>query len=191
VLEWFKDKRRWMPEPDHMMDVFVGEFPWAKSCNGWDETKDWVQYAMGGDELPYSVVVPTTTYLRENGTFDCSIDDTISVLMPSAWLIRNMGLGWSGGRFSFVDSTNEVVAFNPSAEEVGPSALLISKEKLTRFLSENNFALIWTVLGERQLIGGHHREWHGRLELSGAYQLRDGIVSDEPLNAWHKTPQES
>jgi hypothetical protein len=107
------------------------------------------------------------------------------------WLIRNMGLRWSGGRFSFVDSTNEVVAFNPSAEDVGPSAFLISKAKLTNFLCENNFDLIWTVLGERQLIGGQHREWHGRLELSGAYQLRDGIVHGEPLNAWHKTPQES
>jgi hypothetical protein len=111
--------------------------------------------------------------------------------MPSAWLMKNMGLRWSGGRFSFVDSTNELVAFNPSAEEVEPYAFLISKEKLTRFLCENNFDLIWTVLGERQLIGGHYQEWHGRLELSGAYQLRDGIVYGEPLNAWHKTPQES
>ncbi len=193
LLEWLNTQNfmgRWMPESQPMLDVFLGEFPWAASYKDRDETKDWVQPSRQRDDLP-SVVVTTTEYLREDATFDCSINDTISALMPSAWLIRNMGLRWSGGRFSFVDSTNEVVAFNPSAEDVGPSAFLISKEKLTHFLSENNFDLIWTVLGERQLIGGHHREWHGRLELSGAYQLRDGIVHGEPLNALHKTPQES
>jgi hypothetical protein len=109
----------------------------------------------------------------------------------SVWLIRNMGLRWSGGRFSFVDSTNDVVALDPSAEEIGPPAFLISKEKVTRFLSENNFELIWTVLGERQLVGGHHQEWYGRLEISGVYQLCYGVVSGEPLNVWHKSPQGS
>ena len=58
-----------------------------------------------------------------------------------------MGLRWSGGRFSFVDSTNEVIAFNPSAEEVGPYAFLISKEKLTPhiphvYLQEREFYLV-------------------------------------------------
>ncbi|MEQ8464203.1 AVAST type 2 anti-phage system protein Avs2 [Coleofasciculus sp. E1-EBD-02] len=191
LLQWLNIQNfmgRWMPESESMFDVFLGEFPWAASYKDKNETKDWVQPSRRRDDLP-SVVVTTTEYLREDGTFDCSIDDTISALIPSAWLIRNMGLRWSGGRFSFVDSTNEVVAFNPSAEEVGPYTVLISPEKLTRFLSENNFEIIWTVLGERQLIGGHHREWHGRLELSGVYQLCNGIVQGEPLKAWYKTPQ--
>ncbi len=78
-----------------------------------------------------------------------------------------MGLRGSGGRFSFVDFTNEIVAFDP-LEKVGPKVFLISKEKVVRFLSKDNFELIWIVFGERQLVGGNTREWHGRLELSGA-----------------------
>ncbi len=191
VLQWLSDKNfmgLWMPKSEHMLDVFIGEFPWAKSCKGWDVTQDWVR--AGHEEANQSppMVVTTTEYLRERATFDCSIDDNISVLMPSAWLIENMGLRWSGGKFNFVDSVNEIVAFNPSVEEANPSACLISKEKLTRFLAENKLEIIWTVLGERQLIGGNHQEWHGRLELSGVYQLKEDIITGERLKSWHQTP---
>ncbi|MBW4604307.1 MAG: ATP-binding protein [Calothrix sp. FI2-JRJ7] len=192
VLEWLSDKNfmgGWMPESQHMLDVFVGEFPWSPSYTNkrFDETQDWVEIWSGQETLPYPIVVTTIEYLRENSTFDCSIDDTISALMPSAWLIKNMGLRWSGGKFSFVDSINEVVAFNPSAEEVGPSAFLISKEKLTPFLVENKLEMIWTVLGERMIIGGNNQGWHGRLELSGVYYLHQGVLAGEGLKAWHKT----
>jgi hypothetical protein len=194
IFQWLKDKNfwgEWMPRPGSMIDVFVGEFPWSPSCKDWAEASAWVQYLNREEEdLPHPVVVTTTEYLCEKGTFDCSIDEIISALMPSAWLMKNMGLRWSSGRFSFVDSTNEVVAFDP-LEEVGPKVFLISKEKVVRFLSENNFELIWIVFGERLLIGGNTREWHGQLEFSGAYRLCDGVLTGEPLNTWYRMPGES
>jgi hypothetical protein len=194
IFQWLKDKNfwgEWMPRPGSMLDVFVGEFPWSPSCKDWDEASAWVQYLNREEgDLPHPVVVTTTEYLCEKGTFDCSIDETISALMPSAWLMKNMELRWSSGRFSFVDSTNEVVAFDP-LEEVGSKVFLISKEKVVRFLSENNFELIWIVFGERLLIGGNTREWHGQLEFSGAYRLCDGVLTGEPLNTWYRMPGES
>ncbi|MCW5318355.1 ATP-binding protein [Nostoc sp. KVJ3] len=190
ILQWFSDKNfmgRWMPKSEQMLDVFVGEFPWASSCKALNNHQDWISHSKFEDDLPGASVVTTTEYLREISTFDCSIDGTISALMPSAWLIKNMGIRWSGGRFNFVDSVNELVAFNPLVEEAGSSACLISKEKLIRFLAENGLDIIWTVLGERQLIGGNHQEWHGRLELSGVYHLNEGIVTGERLKSWHQT----
>ncbi|MBE9215044.1 ATP-binding protein [Plectonema cf. radiosum LEGE 06105] len=182
---------RGMPESQYMLDVFVGEFPWSSSYinNKFDDVQDWVKIWKGQETLPYQVVVTTTQYLREISTFDCSIDDTISALMPSAWLIKNMGLRWSGGKFSFVDAANEIVTFNPSVEEAGPSACVISKEKLNRFLAENQLEIIWTVLGERMLIGGSNQKDHGRLELSGVYYLNQGALTGEGLKAWHRVPE--
>ena len=182
---------RGMPESQYMLDVFVGEFPWSSSYinKKFDDVQDWVKICKGQETLPYPIVVTTTEYLREISTFDCSIDDTISALMPSAWLIKNMGLRWSGGKFSFVDSANEILAFNPLVEEVGPSACVISKEKLTRFLAENQLEIIWTVLGERMLIGGSNQNSHGRLELSGVYYLNQGVLRGEGLKAWHRVPE--
>lgn len=68
-----------------------------------------------------------------------------------------------------------------------PSAFLISKEKITRFLAENKLEMIWTVLRERMIIGGKNQDRHGRLELSGVYFLHEGVLTGKGLKAWHKT----
>ena len=54
-----------------------------------------------------------------------------------------------------------------------PSALLIDKKTLTEFLDKNGYAIFWTLLGEKQLIGGNHfrDDFVGKLEISGAYTL--------------------
>jgi hypothetical protein len=179
LLSWLQEQNfmgGWMPESEGMYEVFVGEFPWAPACTQYNNQED--VWGRNGDRLPAPVVVTTTSYTRESSSPDCSIDETISALMPSAWLIQQMGLRWSGGNFRYVDSSNELAALNPSVEEAGPSALLISKEKLIRFLNENQFVLFWTVLGERLLVGGHSQEWNGRMELSGCYSIsKDQIIS--------------
>jgi hypothetical protein len=191
LLAWLQGKNfmgRWMPELEGMYEVFVGEFPWAPACAQYNNQED--VWGRGGNRLPTPVVVTATNYTCESSSPDCSIDHTISALMPAAWLIQKMNLRWSGGNFNFVDSNNKAVALDPSTEEAGPSALLISKDHIEQFLEENKLMLIWTVLGERQLVGGHSQEWHGRLEVSGVYSLQANSAIDGSLNAWHKSPQE-
>jgi hypothetical protein len=189
LLTWLQEQNfmgRWMPESEGMYEVFVGEFPWASACTQYNNQED--AWGRRGDRLPAPVVVTTTSYTRESSSPDCSIDADISALMPTAWLIQQMGLRWSGGNFRYVDSSNEIAALDPSVEEAGPSALLASKEKLARLLEENQLVLIFTVLGERLLVGGHSDEWYGRLELSGVYSLQKDTLMGESLKAWHKTP---
>lgn len=188
LTTWLKGKNfmgDWMPKPVEMYEVFVGEYPWAPACKEKLGDEDWVT----GDRLPYPVVITATDYVCERGTFDCSIDETVSASMPSSWMIREMGLRWSGGRFTFVDSSNELVAFDPSAQETGPSALLISLEKLNPFLLRNDLEVIWTVLGERHLIGGRREQWKGWLQFSGVYWLSKGEIVGPPLISWHETPE--
>jgi hypothetical protein len=187
LLAWLQAQNLmggWMPESEGMYEVFVGEFPWALACAQYNNQED--IWGRRGDRLPAPVVVATTSYTRESSSSDCSIDETLSALMPSAWLIQQMSLRWSGGNFRYVDSSNELTALDPSVEEAGPSALLVSKEKLTRFLKENQLVLVWTVLGERLLVGGHSQEWHGRMELSGVYGLQDRSVIGGALKILNK-----
>ena len=195
LVEWLKDKNfegRWMPESHHISnvsDAFLGEFPWSVSCQEVNQINDWTQYTSSQEELPHPVLVTTTEYMSEEGGFDCSIDETISALIPSSWLIKNMGLKCSRKKFDFVDSDNELTAFTPLGERL-PKNCLISKEKLARFLLENNLEIIWTLLGERQLIGGEFGKWKGRMEISGVYQLKNGSVTQIKLNNWHNKPKE-
>jgi nucleoside phosphorylase len=189
LLAWLQEKNfmgRWMPESVGMYEVFVGEFPWADACALYNDQENvWGRW---GDRLPVPLVVTTTNYIRESSSQDCSIDETISALMPAAWLIQKMNLRWSGGNFKFVNASNKIIAFDPSTEQTGPQALLISKKEMEQFLTENKLMLIWTVLGERELVGGQTQEWRGRLEISGVYSLQTSSVIDGSLKVWHKSP---
>ena len=190
TYQWLKTKNfegRWMPESGEIYDIFIGEFSWGLPYHTWKADNYWDSHTNSTDgDLPYPVVVTTTGY-SFSSSFDCSTDETISALIPSAWLMKNMELRWSGEYFKFRNSNNEVVAFNP-LNELSPANFFISKNKLVNFLTENNLDIIWTVLGERQLIGGNHNEWHGRLELSGVYRLKNGVIDGEKLNTWHRKP---
>ena len=111
----------------------------------------------------------------------------MSTLIPSNWLMKNMKLRWAKKYFEFVDSTNKVVAFN-HLDELSPESFLVSKNKLVEFLSENNLDIIWTLLGERQLIGGSHNERQRPLEISGIYRLKNGVIDENKLNTWYEVP---
>lgn len=187
LLAWLQEQNfmgRWMPELETVYELYLGEYPWAPASmrfRNQEQTR-----ARYDERLPAPVVVTTANYLCESSTHDCSIDDSISALIPSAWLIENMALKWSSNGFRYVDSSNELTAFDPSAEEAGPGTLLISKEKLVRFLDENQFVLFWTILGERLLT--HSYEWTGSVEMSGVYSFQDGQLSGGPLKAWQRLP---
>ena len=105
-----------MPESRDMYGVFVGEFRAKTAVQYTNQEEFWEN---GDDELPVPVIVTAVNYNRESASHDCSIDESISALMPSAWLIQKMGLHWSGGNFRYVDSKNDLVALDPSVEEAG------------------------------------------------------------------------
>lgn len=185
LILWLQDQNfmgRWMPESGEMYEVFVGEFPWANSCAQYHSQEDtWVR---GESRLPAPISVTSTRYINEDSSYDCSIDETISAQIPSAWLIQKMGLRWSNGNFCYVDSDNELAAFDPSIEESGPQTLLISKEKMVKFLQDNKFVLLWTILSERLLT--KNSEWDGSMESSGVYSLDGGTVIKKSLKSWHR-----
>ena len=185
LILWLQDQNfmgRWMPESGEMYEVFVGEFPWAHSCTHYHSQED--TWARGGNRLPVPISVTTTRYIKEDTSYDCSMDQTISAQLPSAWLVQEMGLRWSSGNFRYADSENQLVAFDPSIEESGPQVLLISKEKMINFLRDKKVMLLWTTLSERLLT--KDSEWHGSMESSGVYSLDDSAVVRKSLKSWHR-----
>ena len=63
-----------------------------------------------------------------------------------------------------------MAAFDPNVHEKGPTALLLRKDILEKYLLENGLELFWVVLGEKQIVGGGDRmKFHGRLKMSGGY----------------------
>jgi hypothetical protein len=172
---------QWMPETHSLSGILLGEFFWSPAYNYYNDpyerTVGW-QYGEPNSRVPRPVMPLADGYLQEDSGFDCSIDKTISIKLPNQLVVETMDLRWDGIEGSYFDRTGELMAFDPSVGEEGPSVLLINRQAFLTFLQENDYSVLWTALGKKQLIGGGtaHQYLEGTMELSGAYCIRDEKV---------------
>jgi hypothetical protein len=163
-----------MPEAGEFYShgTFLREYPWAASCAEWES--GWTSEGRFGREpVPVQTVFPVMGFLYEGNTSDCSIGESISMELPSKWLIEEMGLKWGANDFEFIAEDGRVVAYDPSFTAEGPSVLLVSKPLLLKFLQEKGYDILWTLLAEKNTIGGFSSmsAWKGRLDISGVYRF--------------------
>lgn len=182
LYEWAKKQNFFdnrMPESRTLHRVFLGEFFWspayAHHCSPYYGYEEWTR----GDDLliPKEVLVPAEQYLWEYGSYDCSIDNAVSICLPTKWLAEFLRLRWNGVEEQFFDNEGNLVAFDPSVRTVGPGALLLNRDAL-KVLNEKGYDILWIIIGEKSIVGGRMMpgEWKGRLELSGAYRICDNRV---------------
>jgi len=172
--EWAADMDwmgRWMPESYDLYKIFLGEYAWHPSSASylvnWSQGSSFFKH-----QPPTPLVVTAAHYVCEGNVRDCSVDDFVTGSIPSSKLISGLGLSWSGNRFAYLDTQGRMAAFDPSATEPGPSALLICERSLREYLRQQQLSLVWTVLGEK-LIYSMSDDRIGRLEVSGAVSLAD------------------
>ncbi len=181
---------RWMPESNYFYEVFLGEYPNSVAFE--DLRSDyniWTKSKRGSKNLQIPVVVTDDSYLNEF-TLDCSYNGSVSVKLPCKWLVNKMKLHhkYLDGRF-YDKKDNLITIATGVFEESFPSALLIDKKALIEFLDKNGYVIFWTLLGEKQLIGGSHsrEDFVGRLEISGAYTLnKHGKIIGENHSKFNK-----
>jgi len=87
-----------------------------------------------------------------------------------------LDLRWNGVEGRLFDEEGNLIAFDPSVRTPGSSALLINRDAFLKFLNDNDYEILWTILSEKQIIGGRISgdDWKGRLEISGAFRIRAG-----------------
>ncbi|MCD6239204.1 MAG: ATP-binding protein [Thermotogae bacterium] len=178
LFDWAKKQNfmgRWMPESHETTRVFLGEFFWAPAFeyhnvpyyhhDGWTRG--------GENQIPKQVLVSTDQYMQEYSGYDRSIDETIHIYLPVKWLADSMGLCWNGVEGHFYDNKGNLIAFDPSVRTPGPGALLINRGAFLQFLNDRGYDILWTILGEKNIIGGRMSpdDWKGRLELIGTYRI--------------------
>lgn len=175
---------RWMPESTSRYEVFSREYYWSPAYNYFNK-----QYYSGVEqneihdnltgEYIGDILLTSNNFLWEE-EFDKSKEDTISFLKPSKHIYENMKLVFSKQEGEFIDQNGETVCFDPSVHNDSKSYLLIKKAPFTKYLKENKLRIFWTVLGEKNIIGGHssRNKFYQRLEISGAYYFdnNDEIV---------------
>jgi hypothetical protein len=171
-----------LPESHEITNkVFLGEFFWAPAF-AYHDTPNYRHdgWTRGDDNrIPKKVLVTTEKYAKEYNGYDCSIDQSIRLYLPAKWLVDHMNLRSNGIEGYFFDDKGNLVAFDPSVRNAGPGALLINREALLKFLNENGYEILWTLLGEKMATSGRvaPETILGRLEISGAYRiLKNEIV---------------
>lgn len=182
---WFG---RWMPKSKESDEIFLGEFFWAPAF----KDQDWRYFGRpgwtrgDGERIPAEILVANDEYGAESNGYDCSLDDSISIHLPCRLLVEGMNLDWRAVEGKWYDSAGQLVAFDPAVRSPGPSVLLVRREPLLDFLHQRGLTLCWTVLGEKQTIGGPmtHDDYKGLLRINGAYALEDDVLSGTTWSRW-------
>jgi hypothetical protein len=181
IKNWMKKQNfmgRWMPENTDKYEIFSREYYWSPTYqyflkeyyngNEWKEIFDPKRSAKVG-----KVIVTTETYLWEE-EYDYSKEETIIYLKPSIKIYRGLNLKEARTEGAFLNENNKIICFATNVNNDSKPFLLIKKEPFIKFLKENNLDIFWTILGEKEVIGGINTEnYIGRLEISGVYYLND------------------
>ncbi|MEN3159519.1 ATP-binding protein [Alkalimonas sp. NCh-2] len=193
LFEWAKKQDfmgRWMPEASDRYQVFDREYYWSPAHKYFDN------YYYGGvehhkinlkdpDDRKIEVTLTTCNYSWEKGR-DGSIEGSFNILKPSTFIYHGMGLKPTSNVSEFVNGNQERCCFSPSLGKRDSAFLLVNKKLFLEYLEAHKLKVIWTILGEKNIIGGHSNKGHsGRLEISGAYKLSndgfEGIINTKSM----------
>lgn len=175
LIDWLNGidvGNRWMPHQlPHDISVFFAEHAWARASlfhehpyyghEGW-------RYREG---CPVEVFSIPAEYLEERSTFDCSMDESFTLLLPNSMLTRQLRLRWTGRGADFETENGVLFATDPRAHEGGKHCLLLREDLLKDYLEANQLSLVWAVSGEKNHYGNRHSydKFFG-LRFSGAFE---------------------
>lgn len=152
----------WSEASRHFLDPYYGNLGWARDA----------------EREGISAITASQGYIRERGTFDCSLrSESIKLRMPSAQMLELLGAIWSGISATYVDKKRAgiVLAFDPSVNVRGPSAFLVRREHLLEVMRTHDLVVCWAVHGEKMDASGApnyrpiaRRAFHGLFFWSGA-----------------------
>ncbi len=168
---------KWMPESHEFYDIHLREFPWSTAFSSIYEPyygrSGWTnEVSHGKNLLPADVLVVDDEYLQGGRSYDCSTESGFNIKLPAKFICDTMNLRQSKDG-TFLDNKGDIVIYDPAVFEEGPSVLLARKDKFIAFLKKNNLSIVWTILGEKRLIGGNREDWVGQQKINGSYYLNN------------------
>lgn len=173
-IKWASKQRfynNWMKESKESYQVFSREFYWSNPYKSEFDTKtailDW-QILSDRDEdkkCPCKGIVTADEY-KWGTDKDASLgeDGRYSYFRPSLSLFNLLGLSFHTD-YEFKDNTGEIVCIDPTGKQEGLSCLLVRKDKLIDTLDKENLEIVWTMIGEKQIINPMNHA--PRLSFSG------------------------
>lgn len=190
ITKWAGNKNfmgRWMPESGNRYELFSREYYWSPSCETfrkqnyreytWSEIQDKTTGKFIG-----KISSTTVNFLWEE-QFDASKESKISFLKPSEILFNLLDLQYSKLEGHLLNKEGHLLCFDPCAKYPTHSYLIVRKNDLINKLEENELNIFWTILGEKQIVGGntHRSNYEGRLNISGVVKIKKRELIHTPF----------
>ena len=167
VFAWLSGKDfmgRWMPEGAEFHEGYIGEYPWGILFTMYPDS--WHGRGSDSEECP-ARLAPVCNSLASSYGEDAFQQGSIVIHVPARDFFDGERLLWDGlGGYRAGDGLRFL---DPSLTEPGQSALLVDREYLLEYLRRKKLAVVWTVLGEKLVIG--HGAEAPRLQFSRAHIL--------------------
>jgi len=179
LLKWLSEKNfmgRWMPESHARYELFNREYYWSPAFNFFKK-----EYYNGkevsivcdreNDRDIGEVIVSTESYLW-NAQYDFSKEEALKLLKPCSKLVNGLNLNYRSNESYMYSESGELICFDGSEGNPNHSCLYFRKKALSDFLTTNGYKIFWTVLGEKNIIGGYDRDNYGQWpKASGIYEF--------------------
>lgn len=162
-----------MPNNAKWIYAFVGEYPWASACNV--ETDDWLGFDTNVRQSTLEFI-PVYNEVVCEWEYDGTLPSTICYHVPARMFFKAGPLWWNGVD-GFATSEGKTVFRDPSASEGGPSTLLAEIDELLLRLEKLGCRLVWTLLGEKWVLGDYVRKTPQVTYSQTAFLNKDGSIT--------------
>lgn len=156
------------------LEAFLGE-------HGWRDEKQ-LRFSKApsiGISTPYAGIVESLT--AEGNTEDNSVDESFTLHLPSAAVMKLLGLRLRSGRKpEYVDAAGVLRWQDPSLHTRGAGAGAVSRDYFLEHVAQAGFEPVWIVAGEKNVYGGQElgggAGFGGRFYHTTAFTIEDGVV---------------
>lgn len=147
-----------------LTDVFVGEYPWHPSANHDSGT-------LADCNLD---VERTAVDLHWESEYDGSVQESVSMLVPSNTIIEEFDLDWSFDTYQLTSNDDRLSLFDPSSayasQSWGCKSLIGTRDPLLQKLRTSGKTLVWAILGEKNVLPVDTHE-DGYLRIRGVFWI--------------------
>lgn len=171
-----------LPSGEELHYGFVGEYPWGTAFG---PTQDESTTGLGnGVRLP-EVIESVSSRIGLSWEYDSTVPDGLSINVPSRRFFEASNLWWNGiDGFNTPDGSK--LFWDPSVMDNGPSCLLADNSAIFEVLESLGFSLMWSMVGEKLMLGSHHHDrvsrvrfsQVGHLDVNGSVDVGERVFSD-------------
>jgi hypothetical protein len=141
----------WLPRHAKWLHAFAGEYPWATACN---TDPDW--YLGANEKVKGSSLelIHSSNEIVIEWEYDATLSSSIYLEVPTKTLFSPGDLWWNGTD-GFAKVGGATVFRDPHLKEGGPPTLLADLDDLLPRLNKMGYRMVWTMLGEKNILGHH------------------------------------